>query len=168
MRHVVRGFDLDAATSEDLVQATWCRLVEHMHALRRPEAVGAWLGRTARNECLQALRRSARELPTEGELLEALAGGGDDAEEPDDAELAAQVMRAFKGLREDQRTLLRLVLLTEPKPSYEEIGAALGRPVGSIGPTFGRCIEKMRSALLREIGPIPSRRPVPTLVGSAR
>ena len=78
VRHVVRGFGLDAAASEELVQATWCRLVEHIGGLRRPECIASWLGRTARNECLQALRRSARELPTDGDALEALAGGEHD------------------------------------------------------------------------------------------
>jgi RNA polymerase sigma factor (sigma-70 family) len=148
VRHVVRDFGLDAAASEELVQATWCRLVEHIGLLRRPECITGWLGRTARNECLQALRRSARELPTEGETLEALAGGEDDPEySGDDRQLAVRVARAYGALHDDQQTLVRLVLLTEPKPSYEQIGAMLGRPVGSIGPTFGRCVDKLRLAL---------------------
>jgi RNA polymerase sigma factor (sigma-70 family) len=148
VRHVVRGFGLDAAASEEMIQATWCRLVEHIDRLRRPECISGWLGQTARNECLQALRRSARELPTEGGTLEALAGGEDDPEYAgEDQHLAVRVAQAFDGLRDDQQTLVRLVLLTEPKPSYEEIGALLGRPVGSIGPTFGRCVDKLRLAL---------------------
>jgi RNA polymerase sigma factor (sigma-70 family) len=148
VQHVVRGFGLDAAASEELAQATWCRLVEHIGQLRRPEAIASWLGRTARNECLQALRRSARELPTDGDALEALAGGEHDPElAVDDHRLAAQVAQAFGGLRDDQRRLVQLVLLTEPKPSYQEIGAMLGRPVGSIGPTLGRAVDKLRTAL---------------------
>jgi RNA polymerase sigma factor (sigma-70 family) len=148
VRHVVRGFGLDAPASGELVQATWCRLVEHIAALRRPECLASWLGRTARNECLQALRRSARELPTEGDALEALAGGEHDPEPVlEDGRLAARVAEAFGGLPDEQQRLVRLVLLTEPKPSYEEIGALLGRPVGSIGPTLGRCVDKLRTAL---------------------
>ena len=58
-------------------------------------------------------------------------------------------MQAFHTLDEEQRGLLRLVLLTEPKPSYEQISAVLGRPIGSIGPTLGRCIDKLRRATLR-------------------
>ncbi len=148
VRHVVRGFGLDAAASEELVQATWCRLVEHIGTLRRPEGLASWLGRTARNECLQALRRSARELPTESDALEALAGGEHDPEPAlDDGRLATKVAEAFDELRDDQQRLVRLVLLTEPRPSYQEIGAMLGRPVGSIGPTLGRCVDKLRTAL---------------------
>jgi len=29
-------------------------------------------------------------------------------------------------------------------PSYEEIGAAMGMPIGSIGPTRARCLERLR------------------------
>src|SRR5690349_23607244 len=78
VRHVVRGFDVDAATADELVQSTWCRLVEHIGRLRSPERIASWLGRTARNECLQLLRRSGRELATECETLAHLAGGESD------------------------------------------------------------------------------------------
>jgi DNA-directed RNA polymerase specialized sigma24 family protein len=37
------------------------------------------------------------------------------------------------------------LLLTDPPLSYEEIGARLGVPVGSIGPTRGRCVHKLRT-----------------------
>ena len=36
------------------------------------------------------------------------------------------------------------MLLKDPPMSYAEISAALGIPVSSIGPTRGRCLEKMR------------------------
>jgi len=41
---------------------------------------------------------------------------------------------AFARLSERCKTLLRL-LISDEEPSYEEIGAALGMPVGAIGPT---------------------------------
>ncbi len=34
--------------------------------------------------------------------------------------------------------------MAEPTPSYEEISAALDMPIGSIGPTRGRCLERLR------------------------
>lgn len=33
------------------------------------------------------------------------------------------------------------------KPDYAAISAALGMPVGSIGPTRGRCLATLRAAL---------------------
>jgi hypothetical protein len=32
-------------------------------------------------------------------------------------------------------------------PSYEEIGAALEMPIGAIGPTRARCLDKLRRSL---------------------
>jgi RNA polymerase sigma factor (sigma-70 family) len=149
VRHVVRAHGIDAATSEDIVQVTWCRLVQHLGNVRQPERLGAWLATTARNECLHVLRRFGRETPFEDEMLHALIPDDHEEDDVDREGLEELVMRAFHTLDEQQRGLLRLVLLTEPKPSYAEIGAALGRPVGSIGPTLGRCIEKLRQATLR-------------------
>jgi RNA polymerase sigma factor (sigma-70 family) len=151
VRHVVRAHGIDTATSEDIVQVTWCRLVQNLDRVRQPDRLGAWLARTARNECLHTLRGWGRETPVEENALRSLVGNT--AQEEDDdfdaAGLEDVVMRAFHTLDDEQRGLLRLVLLTEPKPSYEQIGAALGRPVGSIGPTLGRCIDKLRRATLR-------------------
>jgi RNA polymerase sigma factor (sigma-70 family) len=151
VRHVVRAHGIDVATSEDIVQVTWCRLVQNLDRVRQPERLGAWLSRTARNECLHVLRGWGRETPVEDDALRALIGDVE-ADEDDDYDpegLEAVVMQAFHTLDDQQRGLLRLVLLTEPKPSYEQISAALGRPIGSIGPTLGRCIDKLRRATLR-------------------
>jgi len=52
--------------------------------------------------------------------------------------------RAFAKLSERCKRLLRL-LMADVEPSYEEVGAALGMPVGSIGPTRIRCLEKLRT-----------------------
>jgi RNA polymerase sigma factor (sigma-70 family) len=149
VRHVVRAHGIDSATSEDIVQVTWCRLVQNLDRVRQPDRLGAWLARTARNECLHTLRGWGRETPVAEDALHALIRDVEDDEVEDVDALEAVVMRAFHTLDDEQRGLLRLVLLTEPKPSYEQIGAALGRPVGSIGPTLGRCIDKLRRATLR-------------------
>jgi RNA polymerase sigma factor (sigma-70 family) len=151
VRHVVRAHGIDVATSEDIVQVTWCRLVQNLDRVRQPERLGAWLARTARNECLHVLRGWGRETPVEEDALRTLIHelGDDSDDDIDPAGLEDVVMRAFHTLDDEQRGLLRLVLLTEPKPSYEQISAALGRPIGSIGPTLGRCIDKLRRATLR-------------------
>jgi RNA polymerase sigma factor (sigma-70 family) len=149
VRHVVRAHGIDSATSEDIVQVTWCRAVQNLDRVRQPERLGAWLASTARNECLHVLRRFGREMPVEDDALHALIPEVDEQFDSDPEGLEELVMRAFHTLDDAQRGLLRLVLLTEPKPSYEQIGAALGRPVGSIGPTLGRCIDKLRKATMR-------------------
>jgi len=50
------------------------------------------------------------------------------------------------GLSPRQRRLM-LLLASEPRLSYAEIGALLEMPVGSIGPTRARCLERIRRHL---------------------
>ena len=48
------------------------------------------------------------------------------------------------------RRLLTALFLEANAPSYEAIGRRLGMPVGSIGPTRGRCLAKLRLALVAD------------------
>ena len=56
------------------------------------------------------------------------------------------LMAAFGRLGDRCQQLLRL-LMADPAPPYDEIGAALDMPVGSIGPTRRRCLEQLRHQL---------------------
>lgn len=52
-------------------------------------------------------------------------------------------------LSERCRYLLRIIAFAD-RPDYAAIADALGMPVGSIGPTRGRCLATLRTALTRE------------------
>jgi len=148
VRSVCRAHRLDDADADDVAQLTWLRAVEHIGRLRDPDRFGAWVGTTARHECLRILRGRKRVVPTADEVQPLFAEHVD----PDEAELAAErraaVRRALAALPERQRTLLRL-LHSQSEPSYEAIGSALGMPVGSIGPTRGRALERLRRELVQ-------------------
>ena len=139
-----RAHRLSRADASDVAQTTWLRLVENLDRIREPEHLGGWLATTARRECLRHIRSQQREVASdEADAFEATA---DDplevallTEERDTA-----LWRAFTRLSERCQTLLRL-LVSEDEPSYEMIGAALGMPIGAIGPTRMRCLEKLRS-----------------------
>ena len=47
------------------------------------------------------------------------------------------------------RELLRLLYSTD-ELSYQEIGALLDMPIGSIGPTRARCLERLRAIAAAE------------------
>jgi RNA polymerase sigma factor (sigma-70 family) len=143
-----RAHRLSPAEAADVVQTTWLRLVENLDRLDDPARVGAWLATTARRESLRQLRLRARELPTEDEWM--FDGASDESVEHGliTRERDAAVRRALAALDERCQALLRILAAPEP-PSYEEIGAALGMPVGAIGPTRGRCLDKLRRQLER-------------------
>ncbi|MBA2440291.1 MAG: sigma-70 family RNA polymerase sigma factor, partial [Thermoleophilaceae bacterium] len=106
--------------------------------------VGAWLATTARRECLRKLRASAQELP-EDDCPQRETPPVDD--HLLQAERDATLWSAFGRLPSRDQALLRM-LMADPQPSYEEIGAAMEMPIGSIGPTRRRALGR----LLGELG----------------
>lgn len=156
---ITRGYRLHDGDAHDVTQTTWLRLVENIDRLSDPARVGAWLATTARRECLRVLRQSKRQvLLGEWEELDSFEADG---EEVDAALLRAEqdevVHAALEQLNPRCQALMRLLML-DPPPSYEEVSAALGIPIGSIGPTRGRCLRKLREFV--EVGGIaraPSR-----------
>ena len=155
---VARSFGLGSADAADVSQATWLRLVERFASIREPDRIGAWLATTARREALAVLRRAGRyAVPREPEVLDRLAGAAPDAAEPVlRAEINAEVWRAFARIPGRCQRLLKL-LVVEPIPSYQEIGASMDMPVGSIGATRARCLERLRRAMASDAEPHPRR-----------
>ena len=141
---VARGHGLSAADAADVSQTCWLRLAEHLGRIRDPQRLGAWLATTARNESLNLLRH-ARRCVALGEDREAAmpAECADVADRLLDGERDVALWRAFESLPPRCKTLLR-VLTMDPAPSYVEVSAVLGMPVGSIGPTRGRCLQSLR------------------------
>lgn len=142
---IARGFRLDDATAADAIQVTWLRLVDNLDKVSQPEAIGGWLATTMRRECLRVVSRSARETPSA--TCDWLDGTPAEIRELDaqllDDERDAALWRAMGMLGERCQRLLR-VLMASPAPSYAEVSAALGIPIGSIGPTRQRCLRHLR------------------------
>jgi RNA polymerase sigma factor (sigma-70 family) len=152
---VARAHRLANADAADVYQTTWLRLAEHIGRIEHPERVGAWLATAARRECLQSLRLTAKTAPTDDmERLDITAAVGNPTEEAvlaaetgrEDAARAAAMWRAFERLSGRCRELLR-ILMASPPPSYAEVAAALGLPLGSIGPTRARCLQRLREEM---------------------
>jgi RNA polymerase sigma factor (sigma-70 family) len=153
LRAVARGHRLSDADTADVAQTTWLRLAENLHRLQDPSRVGAWLATTARRECLRTLRASALELP-EAEPPEPTVCDRPSVDRALlQAERDAELWSAFRRLPARDQALLRM-LVADPQPSYEDIGNALEMPIGSIGPTRGRALDRLRVELDRLRGPV--------------
>jgi len=148
---IARGYRLDPATTADVVQTTWLRLVENLDRIFEPTRLPGWLATTIRRECLQALRRSKRETPAL--TPEYLIDEPDNSRELDagllDDERDAALWRAFGDLPERCQLLLR-VLMATPPPAYAEVAEALDMPVGTIGPTRARCLTHLRRLVRKD------------------
>jgi RNA polymerase sigma factor (sigma-70 family) len=145
--HVARGFRLDAGTAEDVVQNTLLAFVRHGDGITEPHAVLRWLIVTARREAIRAAQfRDQAELVEDPGL--ALVAPETDGPEPSVLAGAAQkaLWRNIAKLPERCQRLLRVIAFAD-RPDYAALSEALGMPVGSIGPTRGRCLAKLRSLL---------------------
>jgi RNA polymerase sigma factor (sigma-70 family) len=143
---ICRRYRLDRADAEDAGQSVWLQLVDQLASLRNPAALPGWLATTTERECGRVLR-AARKQQVPGHPLDA-------ADIPDEvtgtaesellrAERYAALREAFMHLPPGSRQLIALLIQDPPLP-YAEISARLGIPVGSIGPSRGRCLDKLR------------------------
>jgi RNA polymerase sigma factor (sigma-70 family) len=146
LRAVVRGHRLSSADAADVVQTTWLRLAENLDRLQDPSRMGAWLATTARRECLRTLRKLSRERPAENPPEPPHVGVAPTDRRLLQADRDAALWAAFAQLSPRDQRLLRM-LVADPQPSYEEIGKALAMPAGSIGPTRGRALQRLRRGL---------------------
>ena len=143
---VVRRYRLSGHDAADVSQTLWLRLVENVATIREPRALSSWIITTTRREALRVLAAGQRMTPVDSTT-------GFDTAKFDGPDTDAELLRAERHqalrdglaqLKPEERQLM-LLLIADPPPTYAEIAGRLGISVGSIGPTRGRCLEKLRS-----------------------
>lgn len=150
--HTVRAQRLDRVSAEDVLQTTWLALVRNAESISDPQAVLQWLIVSARREAWRVVKRQDRVTPRDFE--------GDDVVSPAN-ELPEEIVLQSEGagrlwehiaqLPERCRALLRVIAFAD-RPDYAAVAKSLGMPIGSIGPTRGRCLAKLRLQLANDPG----------------
>ncbi len=163
---VVRGYRLGDASSADVAQTVWLRLVENLDRIREPERLPSWLCATAKNEALRILRSRQRLVPTDFEydIPDPAAHQFDESLIQD--ERMIRLAGAFAEISGDCQHLLRL-LATDPPLDYDAIAELIGRPKGSIGPTRARCIARLHR-IMEGSGDLDADRPGQTFLGGVQ
>jgi RNA polymerase sigma factor (sigma-70 family) len=136
LRAISRGrYRFPAADAEELIQETWCLFLEKRRSVREPRA---WLSGTIANLCRQEIDRRARERArSESEMPQvAVSIANDDV---------LAVRQALARLDARSRALCEMIGME--RRSYEEVSAAAGIPLGSVGPLFIRAKAKLRRAM---------------------
>jgi RNA polymerase sigma factor (sigma-70 family) len=143
---ICRWYQLADADARDIGQNVWLCLVNQLGTLRDPAALPGWLATTTRRECGRMLR-AARAPQAAGCELDAEALPDEQAISAEQqlltAERHAALREALLDLPPQAQRLITLLAADPPLP-YAEISARLGIPVGSIGPTRRRCLDKLR------------------------
>lgn len=145
--HTARSHRLDDGSAMDVVQTAWLRLVENADKIADPQAVMGWLLVTVRRESWRLSRRAARLDAELDESAEDTSLGPADLSVISESD--AMLWRHLGELTARCQALLRVIAFAE-RPDYASVAEALGMPVGSIGPTRGRCLAKLREALLAD------------------
>lgn len=152
--HLARGYGLQPGPAEDVVQTTWLTLVRRGDSIVDPQAVLRWLTVTTRRESwrvARAAQRSDRATGVDpGDEGSAVIDLADPAPGPEDIALQSAtdraLWRAVVALPERCQRLLRVIAFSD-RPDYVALSKELDMPVGSIGPTRGRCLDKLRGRL---------------------
>ena len=143
---ICRRYRLADADADDVGQAVWLQLVNHIGQIRDPAALPGWLAATTGRECGRIVR-AARRTPPSGQVIDADDIPDEQAAPPDDdllqAERHAALREALTHLPPPCQQLVALLTEDPPLP-YAQISARLGIPVGSIGPSRSRCLAKLR------------------------
>lgn len=143
--HMARACGLQKGDAEDVVQAVWVALIDKADTIRDPRSVVAWLGTSVRREAWRVSREARR-----ASLWEDFPEQEDTAPGPADKVLRSETQQAlwthFADLTPRCQALLRVISRGGP-PDYGSFAEAWGMPVGSIGPTRGRCLAALRRAL---------------------
>ena len=145
---VARAAGLSSGDAEDVLQTTWMRLVAHLGDIHDSAALTSWLVTTTKREAWRVSAEGRRQLPADQESFAELPDQGPGSEEQVITEDQRRVLWAAIGqLSRRCQELLRIIAFA-PRPDYSAVAAALGMPVGSIGPTRGRCLAKLRVLLV--------------------
>jgi RNA polymerase sigma factor (sigma-70 family) len=144
---VARATGLSRQDAEDVLQTVWTRLLSHLDGIRDARALIPWLVVTTRREAWRQRAAGRRQLPAEASWFAALPDAGPGSEDQIiSADQDRALWSAFAQLSPRCQELLRIVAFV-PRPDYQAVAAELGMPRGSIGPTRGRCLAKLRVLL---------------------
>ncbi|MBS0447764.1 MAG: sigma-70 family RNA polymerase sigma factor [Proteobacteria bacterium] len=148
---IVMRAGLDEHHAADVFQTVFSRLLQHLPRIADPSRLQAWIVTCAKREAIALVRKARRTV--------SLTPEDDDAAEPDivdDALIPEELLATLQdahGLRLALerldvrcRALIELSFGDDDLP-YDEIGRRMAMPVGSIGPTRGRCLDKLRKLM---------------------
>jgi RNA polymerase sigma factor (sigma-70 family) len=136
LRAIARGrYRFPVEDAEELIQEAWCLFLEKRNDIRTPKA---WLTGTIANLCRQEIDRRTRERTRTSDMNEPAIHDARDA--------AIAVHQALAKLDDRSRMLCEWIGLEQR--SYEEVSAAAGLQLGSIGPLYMRAKNKLRAAVV--------------------
>jgi RNA polymerase sigma factor (sigma-70 family) len=135
----------DTASSDDLVQEVFLRMLKYRHTFRNDSEFRAWMYRIARSARVDRFRRQKNESPLPVGHDEMLDAGEDSIvlDQLEQQEMSELLRQALLRLPEDKRELLVLARFQELK--YEQIATLLDVDVRTIKTRVHRAMLELRN-----------------------
>ena len=131
---------LDNHQAADVTQHAFAELHKRLDSIREPQALGHWLMTVSRREIWRIRRRMSDVITLPNIIAE-------EADFADEHAVVTEVYDAVQALGDPCRSLILGLFFDPAEPSYEELASRIGRPVGSVGPLRGRCLERLRTIM---------------------
>lgn len=135
----ISAYGMGAHEREDIYQRVFLKLTAALPNIREPQALPKWIMRVAEHECYGEMRRKKRTTSLEG--AETMP---DPAIGPEESALALDESTLLgAALRRLDEQCRHLLLLRANRVSMRQTAVQMGMAMGSIGPTYGRCKDKL-------------------------
>jgi len=144
---VARSAGLSQGDAEDVLQTVWMRLITHLDGIHDAGALTGWLVTTTKREAWRVRAAGRKQLPADQDVFADLPDKGPGSEEQVIVEDQRRELWATIGMLSRRCQELLRIMAFAPRSDYATVAAALGMRVGSIGPTRGRCLAKLRALL---------------------
>lgn len=145
VRSAVRRYRVDDELRNDVVGEVWRLLFERLDTVEDPERLHGWIAVVTNNQMASMLRRSVhrRETTAANDVIEVMAGV-EDTDSVVGREVAEVLGLAVAKLTPREQAVIRCRAWTDSPESLESMEQRHGIPAGSIGPTLGRGLRKLR------------------------
>lgn len=145
-------YGLSRDDAADVAQITFTILIQNMDNLAEDSRLGAWLATVARRHTWRFMKRNQRETASErlegADIAESVVLlGKSDADSIEHWELSDWLDAGLSQISERCRKLLLALYFQPEQPSYAEVAEQMGMPLGSVGPTRARCLERLKQVL---------------------
>jgi RNA polymerase sigma factor (sigma-70 family) len=144
---VARSAGLSQGDAEDVLQTVWMRLITHLDSIHDAGALTGWLVTTTKREAWRVCAAGRKQLPADQDVFADLPDQGPGSEEQVILDDQRRALWTVIGMLPRRCQELLRIMAFAPRPDYATVAAALGMRVGSIGPTRGRCLAKLRALL---------------------
>lgn len=142
---IARGMRLGQQDAEEVYQNTWLLLYRYARGIRDARSLPAWIATTARREAMVLVRRER--LRRDVESVHGEGATGISAQTPsnsaDEREESLLLMGALLELSPRCRSILSRLYYSPGEITYKQLAEELGMPIGSLGPTRLRCLERL-------------------------